>query len=114
MFSYLVAYFVPSMAIVMGLAFMIFKIGDRLSDCPASKTAAKVGAMTIATSFVTIGFGGVLIIAAFCIGLMPERLHVVLVPALGLAALCLGLGFTHAVASLRDITARAANPVIAE
>ncbi len=101
-------YFVLAACALGGLSFMIFKIGDALSDCPATGRAARAGALTIVTGFVAIGGGAVLIIAAGVFVSLADIAAEGAMAALGLSILCLGLGFTHAVATLRDVVAQSA------
>ncbi|MFK7754779.1 MAG: hypothetical protein AB8B51_19810 [Sedimentitalea sp.] len=84
------------------LAVMILKIGALLGDCPQSVQQAKTASITITTGFSAIGAGGVILIGAL-LPVMGANPLTGLLGALGLAALCLGLGFTHAVATLRAV-----------
>ncbi|WP_291730118.1 hypothetical protein [Leisingera sp. F5] len=83
------------------MALMILRIGTLLGDCPRSGRAAKARAVTIATGYAMVGLGGVILIGAALPLLEMDFLG--LLPALGLAAVCLGLGFSHAVATLRTV-----------
>jgi hypothetical protein len=97
-------YITLALAAVVALTLMILRIGALMTDCPGKGPAARTAAITIATGFASIGTGGVLLIGS----VLPlfERDAVFAVPvALGLAALCLGLGFTQAIATLRDVLA---------
>lgn len=98
---------------LVALAIMILKIGLMIGDCPQSKSAARAASVTITTGFAAIGAGGVILIGAV-LPLMQDQPLAALMLALGFAALCLGLGFTHAVATLRavvgDVMAPAAKP----
>lgn len=91
------------------LGAMIFRIGDALTDCPATGRAARAGAMTIVTGFGAIGGGAVIIGGAAALALLPLMNGAGVMAALGFTVLCLGLGFTQAVATLRDVIARAAD-----
>ncbi|WP_394180312.1 hypothetical protein [Yoonia maritima] len=113
MLSYLMLYFGLAAGALAGLSFMILKIGSALADCPDTGRAAKAGSMTIVAGFVTIGAGGVILIAAGVLAVLPHMAPAGVLTALGLAVLCLGLGFTQAVATLRDIVAQAAARVSA-
>ena len=84
------------------LALMILRIGDLLGECPLSRATARAGAVTIATGFSAIGAGGVILIGAV-LPLLAEVPLAGFLGACGFAALCLGLGFTHAVATLRAV-----------
>jgi hypothetical protein len=96
------------LVMVTAMALMILKIGKLLGDCPASGRAARAAAVTIATGYGMIGFGGVALVGS-TIPLMDMGVIGVL-PALGFAALCLGLGFGHAVATLRAVVREALTP----
>ena len=104
-------YFILAACALAALSFMIFKIGDALADCPTTGRAARAGSLTIVTGFVAIGSGGVLIIAAAVFMSLTNIAVEGVMAALGLSILCLGLGFTHAVATLRDVVAQAADRV---
>lgn len=112
MIRLLSAYFaVTSIGLVL-LARMILKIGTLLSDCPQTGRAAPSAAMTIATGYSAIGLGGVLLIGA-AIPILADESGAMLLGALGFAGICLGLGFTQAVTSLRGFVADAANRIAA-
>ena len=84
------------------LSAMILKIGALMADCPGGGPAARTAAITVATGFAAIGAGGVLLIGA-ALPLFAATPVPAAMVALGLAALCLGLGFTQAVATLREV-----------
>ncbi len=86
------------------LCIMILRIGALLGDCPQTRAVARAGAITITTGFAAIGAGGVILIGAI-LPLMHQKPLVAFLIALGFAALCLGLGFTHAVGTLRAVIA---------
>lgn len=90
---------------VTAMAIMILKIGKLLGDCPQSGSAARAAAVTIASGYGMIGFGGVALIGSLLPILDMGALGIL--PSLGLAALCLGLGFGHAVATLRAVVREA-------
>ncbi|MEJ8562844.1 hypothetical protein QTO30_17590 [Yoonia sp. GPGPB17] len=100
-------FFVTGCALA-GLSYMIFRIGDALSDCPATGRAAKAGSLTIVTGFVAIGTGAVMIIAAGIFTALAGINVETVLAAIGVSLLGLGLGFTHAIATLRDVVAQAA------
>ncbi|MCZ4254559.1 hypothetical protein O4H53_03335 [Sulfitobacter sp. G21635-S1] len=86
------------------LCIMILRIGAMIGTCPQTGAAARAAAVTIATGFAAIGTGGVILIGA----LLPLAVSgpvISFLLALGLASLCLGLGFTHAVGTLRAVLA---------
>jgi hypothetical protein len=93
---------------VTAMAVMILKIGKLIGDCPASGRAAKAAAVTIACGYGMIGFGGIALIGSAIPLLEMGALGIL--PTLGLAALCLGLGFGHAVATLRAVVREALSP----
>jgi hypothetical protein len=90
---------------VTAMAVMILKIGRLLGDCPQSGRAARAAAVTIACGYGMIGFGGVALIGS-AIPLLDIG-AIGILPSLGLAALCLGLGFSNAVATLRAVVREA-------
>ncbi|WP_341368171.1 hypothetical protein [Yoonia sp. BS5-3] len=101
-------YFALAACALASLSAMIFKIGEALAGCPSTGRAAKAGSLTIVTGFVAIGGGAILIIAAGVFMTLNEIAVEGAMAALGLSILCLGLGFTHAIATLRDVVAQAA------
>lgn len=107
MLPLIATYFIISFCVLAGLSAMIFMIGKALADCPATGRAARAGALTIVSAFVAIGAGGILLVAGGAITVLPFLSLQGLMLALGTAVLCLGLGFTNAVAALRDVVARA-------
>ncbi|WP_299025025.1 hypothetical protein [uncultured Sulfitobacter sp.] len=84
------------------LAIMILRIGALLGDCPQSRATARAAAVTIATGFAAIGAGGVILVGAM-LPLLANAPLAGFLAALGFAALCLGLGFTQAVGTLRAL-----------
>lgn len=84
------------------LATMILRIGALLGECPQSKRTARAASVTIATGFAAIGAGGVILIGAV-LPVMAQAPLAGFLGALGFAALCLGLGFTQAVGTLRAL-----------
>jgi hypothetical protein len=81
---------------------MILRIGAMIGTCPDNGAAARAAAVTIATGFAAIGAGGVILIGALLPLNMGEPI-VAFLAAAGLASLCLGLGFTHAIGTLRAV-----------
>lgn len=100
-------FFLIAASALAALSVMIFKIGEALADCPVTGRAAKAGSLTIVTGFVAIGAGAVMIIGAGVFVALPQLDVEGVMAALGLSVLCLGLGFTHAIATLRDVVAQA-------
>ncbi|QUJ75602.1 hypothetical protein KDD17_11620 [Sulfitobacter albidus] len=95
-------YIVLTLGGVAALAAMILRIGTMLGDCPQSRATARAAAVTIATGFAAIGTGGVILIGAG-LPLLANVPFAGFLGITGLAALCLGLGFTHAVHVLRAL-----------
>ncbi|OAN80475.1 hypothetical protein A8B82_00020 [Sulfitobacter sp. EhC04] len=89
------------------LCIMILRIGAMIGTCPQTSAAARAAAVTIATGFAAIGAGGVTLIGAL-LPLAASGPLISFLLALGLASLCLGLGFTHAVGTLRAVLVRPA------
>lgn len=104
MFSFTLAYVALSFAGLAALCRMILRIGAMLGTCPQTGAAARTASVTIATGFAAIGAGGVILIGAV-LPLFPQDAFAVFLLALGFASLCLGLGFTHAVGTLRAVIA---------
>ena len=102
MFSLALLYIALGFAGLVALATMILRIGTLLGDCPQSRATARAGAVTIATGFCAIGAGGVILIGA-ALQLFENAPFASFLGALGFAALCLGLGFTQAVGTLRAL-----------
>jgi hypothetical protein len=100
------AYFAIALGTLAALARMIMLIGRSIGDCPQTGRRAVMAATSIATGFLAIGMGGVILIAASIPALDPHtptsQAIVVLFNA-GLASLILGLGFTHALRVLRAV-----------
>lgn len=92
------------------LSVMILRIGTLLEACPQTAGRARMAAVTIATGFAAIGSGGVILIGAL-LPLMQRAAFGGLFLALGLVALCLGLGFTHAAGTLRLVLREPLEPV---
>jgi hypothetical protein len=83
-------YFAVTLGTLLALARMILQVGRSMADCPQTGAAAQSGAIAVASGFLAIGFGGVILTAAT-------------IPAV--ACLTLGLGFAHALRNLRAIVA---------
>ncbi|MEP2890633.1 hypothetical protein [Tateyamaria sp.] len=93
-------YFILGLGAVAALSLMIMRIGALAGNCPHTRERAYVNTLSIATGFAAIGAGGVLMIGAI-LPLIAGGLFSALMLPLGFAALCLGLGFTHAMGMLR-------------
>ncbi len=95
----LVLYFVFALAFLAALAAMIVKISRALGECPQTGQAARAAGIAIATGYLAIGGGAVALTGSalpVVQGGTPATLF-----AIGFIALVLGLGFTHAVTTLR-------------
>lgn len=98
----LMTYAILSLGALGILSAMILRIGNMMGDCPATGRATRSAAATIVTGYAAIGAGGVALGAA---ALVAMGVHIVAALAvLGLVMLCLGLGFGHAIATLRAVT----------
>jgi len=93
-------YILFALSAVGALTLMILRIGAMVGDCPASTARARAVSITIATGFAAIGSGGAIMIGAI-LPFMAQAPFAGLLLALGFAALCLGLGFTHAMGTLQ-------------
>ena len=98
-------YVILAFGALASLCIMILRIGRMLGTCPITKSVARTASVTIATGFAAIGAGGVILLGAM-IPVMANAPLLGFLLALGLASLCLGLGFTHAIATLRVVIAR--------
>ena len=100
----LLAYFTIAFGVLAALARMILVIGKGMGQCPQTAPVARAGAISIATGFLAIGTGGVLLIGALVPSLSGGQ--AVLMGTLacaGLVSLTLGLGFSHALRVLRAL-----------
>lgn len=106
MLTLALVYFPLSLTVLALLCLMILRIGHMVGACPDARRRADAAAVTIATGFAAIGAGGIMLIGAL-IPLLAELHAVGVMAALGFAALCLGLGFAHAVGTLRAVVIEA-------
>ncbi|SLN53805.1 hypothetical protein [Pseudooctadecabacter jejudonensis] len=97
------AYVLLSLAALCALGWMILKIGTLLGDCPAAQARAKAASVTIATGYLAIGAGGIVIGGAVAVFVAPAIAP--LFAVLGFVILCLGLGFSNAISTLRAVIA---------
>ncbi len=109
MFSLLAVYAVLGTTMLVALCYMLMKIGALMATCPVNGPQIRISALSITTGFATIGLGGLILLAA-AILVLAEFEIAALACALGLGALCLGLGFTQAVATLRAVVWQIQNP----
>lgn len=111
MFFAALTYLLMALLALGALTLMILRIGAMMSDCrgiPAARTAT----VTIATGFGAIGFGFVLMAGAG-LAMFVNAPFIGLLLTGGFVALCLGLGFSQAITTLRavlDPPAKAADP----
>lgn len=89
-----------SIIALVALTKMILVIGTMQQTCPENGPVARLVSVTVATGFCAIGAGGVLLIAA-ALPILADAPVIGFFVGLGLAILCLGLGFSHAVNTLR-------------
>ncbi|THH34410.1 hypothetical protein E4Z66_18410 [Aliishimia ponticola] len=101
----ILVYIPLALSMTAALSFAILHVGTLSAECPEQASAARISAFSIATGFAATGTGGVLLIGALML-IVPETHTIALAFCLGLAALCLGLGFSHAVATLGAVTQR--------
>ncbi|HHC29395.1 MAG TPA: hypothetical protein ENK80_02375 [Rhodobacterales bacterium] len=99
----LTSYFLIALTTLVALSLMILKIGHSLAACPDSPLSVRPATLTVTTGFVALGAGGVVLIGA-CIPAMDLPLASELFLGLGIASIALGLGFSHAIATLRAVT----------
>jgi len=112
MLIYTFLYATLAMSGVAALTIAILHIGQLLTPCPERGSMARITALSIACAFAAIGAGGVILIGAL-LPLLAASPLVGMPLALGLAILCLGLGFTQAVAQLQAILQTDASPPVA-
>lgn len=94
-------YLIFALALLAVLSLTILKIGRGLAACPLHGPRARPAALSIATGYAAIGGGVVFAVAGVLAsvgGGLPQGLG-----ALGFALITLGLGFGHALTTLRDV-----------
>lgn len=94
----LALYLLVSLATLAGLAGMILAIARAAAACPEEGPRARAAGIAIATGFLAIGGGAVLLIGTLVVLKPDEGLPIF---ATGLAVLVLGLGFSQAMTTLR-------------
>jgi hypothetical protein len=101
-----IGYFTVTLAMLIALMRVILQIGRSMADCPQTGAEARGAAMAVATGFMTIGFGGVLIVAAAIPALANPAdaadIAMITLLTIGFGSLALGLGFAHAMSNLQD------------
>lgn len=95
-------YFGCALTALIGLTYMIVSIGKDVGSCPHTTQVARVTAKVVSVGFAGIGLGGV-ILGAAALPAFEAAPTVGLLIGLGFTCLCLGLGFTQAIANLRRI-----------
>lgn len=100
-------YFAVTLATLVALSGMILAIARAFADCPEKGRRARAAGVTIATGYLAIGGGAVLLIAALAaLRTEPD----LMLFCMGLAVVILGLGFTQAVTTLRAVVDPAPKP----
>ncbi len=112
MFTLAIVYIALGFGALTALAVMILRIGTLLGECPDARPTVRAVAVTVATGYAAIGAGGVILIGAV-LPLLSDAPLMGFLAALGFAALCLGLGFTQAVGTLRAVMQDAKAPTAA-
>lgn len=106
----LLGYFAAALAVLIALALMILAITRALGDCPEKGARARAAGVTLATGYLALGAGAVMLIGAFAT--LSPGLETIFF-CLGLACIILGLGFTQAVTMLRAVVDGAVKPPVA-
>lgn len=102
MLIYSLIYLIFALGALTALSVMILRIGALLETCPDNGPSVRPAIITVATGFAAIGSGGVILIGAL-VPMLSGAPLVGFFAALGLTSLCLGLGFTQAMATLRAV-----------
>lgn len=103
----LLGYFVAASLVLVALTAMILAISRAVGDCPQSGARARAAGITLATGYLALGGGAVLLVGAGAT--LSVALETVFF-CLGLICIVLGLGFTQAVTMLRTVVDGAAKP----
>ena len=98
----IITYFTGAMICLATLCLILMKIGTLMATCPVNGPAIRISALTVVTGFGAIGTGGVALIGAILPIIAHSGANALLV-TLGLALLCLGLGFTQAMTTLQSV-----------
>ncbi len=93
-------YFALSFGILAAMTGMILKIGKAIGNCPQTTNAARAASITISTGYLTIGAGGVFLVATILPIIHQSQLNILML-ALGIVCVALGLGFSNAIITLR-------------
>lgn len=106
----ILGYFTITLATLLALARIILHIGRVMETCPQSGLTARGAGVAIASGYLAIGMGGIVILSAgipaFGNHANPTELAMVTLLTIGFACLTLGLGFAHAMANLRSLVQR--------
>ncbi len=100
MLSFIV-YFTLALSVLAGLTAAILNIGRDMAACPISGPTAKAASKVIAVGYLAIGFGAV-VLGGIAVPVAMDNQTVGVMLGLGILSLCLGLGFTQAMGSLRQ------------
>ncbi|MEO0359137.1 MAG: hypothetical protein AAF386_12780 [Pseudomonadota bacterium] len=100
MLSFII-YFTLALLVLIGLTAAILNIGRDMAACPISGPTAKAASKVIAVGYLAVGLGGV-VLGGLAVPLVAYNPQIGVLLGLGLACLSLGLGFTQAMASLRQ------------
>jgi hypothetical protein len=101
--TYQLIYFACAAAPLLALAATLVKLGVWAAPCPATGAGMRIAATALAAGYLAIGGGGIILIAAGAELLSPRWTPGTIFAATGLAWLCLGLGFSNAVVTLRAL-----------
>ena len=93
-------YFALSFGILAAMAVMILRIGKAIGNCPQTQTAARAASVTITSGYLTIGAGGVFLVASL-LPIIKQSDFTSLMLSLGVVCVALGLGFSNAIVTLR-------------
>ena len=94
----LALYLLVTVPALVALALMILAVARNLAACPEDGPRARAAGVAIATGYLAIGGGAVLLVGTL-VALIAES--GVPIFAMGLAVLILGLGFSQAMTTLR-------------
>lgn len=104
-----IVYFIIAFVGLAGLCTVLAIIGRAAGECPQIGAAAKVGTWVVTTGFCAIGVGIIALGAAFLPLLMSGRSDGLYL-AIGLVSIVLGIGFSQAADTLRNILKAAPRP----
>ena len=103
----LLGYFAAALLVLVALTAMILAIARALGDCPTKGPRARAAGITLATGYLALGGGAVLLVGAGAtLGGGLETIFF----CLGLICVVLGLGFTQAITLLGAVVDAPAAP----